>query len=68
MALISTFKEFKSKTFIIFKSNFFHWIEKLNYLWNLTRTFNRTALICAAYEGDKEIVELLISQEGIDIM
>ena len=50
-----------------FKSNFFHWIEKLNDLWNLTRTFNRTALICAASEGHKEIVELLISQEGIDI-
>ena len=52
---------------MIFKSNFFHRIEKLNYLWNLTRTFNDTALICAASEGHKEIVELLIRQEGIDI-
>ena len=52
---------------MIFRYNFFHKIEKLNYLWNLTRTFNRTGLICAAYEGHKEIVELLIRQEGIDI-
>ena len=50
-----------------FKSNFFHSIENLNYLWNLTRTFNYTALIWAVFKGDKEIVELLISQEGIDI-
>ena len=50
-----------------FKSNFFHWIEELNDLWDLTRTFNYTALICAANKGHKEIVELLISQEGIDI-
>ena len=50
-----------------FKSNFFDYIEKLNYLWNLTRTFNNTALIYAARYGHKEIVELLISQEGIDI-
>ena len=50
-----------------FKSNFFHSIENLNDLWNLTRTFNRTALICAAWKGYKEIVELLIRQEGIDI-
>ena len=52
---------------MIFKSKFFRQIEKLNYLWNLTRTFNDTALIWAAMEGHKEIVELLISQEGIDI-
>ena len=52
---------------MIFKSNFFHSIEKLKYLWNLTRIFNWTALICAAYKGHKEIVELLIRQEGIDI-
>ena len=50
-----------------FKSNFFHSIENLNYLWNLTRTFNSTALIYAAIRGHKEIVELLIRQEGIDI-
>ena len=35
--------------------------------WSLTRTFNDTALIHAAEKGHKEIVELLISQEGIDI-
>ena len=39
----------------------------MNDLWNLTQTFNRTALIHAAIEGYKEIVELLISQEGNDI-
>ena len=42
-------------------------IEKLNSLWNLTWIFYYSALICAAEEGHKEIVELLISQEGIDI-
>ena len=52
---------------MIFRYNFFHKIEKLNDLWNLTRTFNRTALIYAAWKGRKEIVELLIRQEGIDI-
>ena len=50
-----------------FKSNFFDYIEKLNYLWNLTRTFNNTALILAANNVHKEIVELLLRQEGIDI-
>ena len=39
----------------------------MNYLWNLTRTFNHTALILAARAGRKEIVELLIRQEGINI-
>ena len=50
-----------------FKSNFFDYIEKLNDLQNLTRTFDFTALIWAARNGHKEIVELLISQEDIDI-
>ena len=50
-----------------FKSNIFHGIEELNDLWNLTRTFNSTALIWATTEGHKEIVELLIRQKGIDI-
>ena len=50
-----------------FKSNFFHEIEKLNDLWNLTRTFNWTALIIATINCHKEIVELLLKQEGIDI-
>ena len=58
---------FKLKTFIKFKSNFFHSIEKLKYLWDLTRTFNSTALILAALKGHKEIVELLIRQKGINI-
>ena len=52
---------------MIFKSNFFNNIEKLNDLWNLTQTFNNTALIWAAAEGYKEIVELLIRQEGVGI-
>ena len=52
---------------MIFKSNFLNYIEKLNYLWNLNQTFNKTALIHATEEGHEEIVELLISQEGIDI-
>ena len=52
---------------MIFKSNFFHDIENLNYLWNLTRTFNSTSLIYAESNGYKEIVELFIRQEGIDI-
>ena len=50
-----------------FKSNFFNRIEKLNDLRDLTSIFNNTALIFAAREGHKEIVELLIRQEGIDI-
>ena len=50
-----------------FKSNFFHKIEKLNDLWNLNQAFNKTALILAAYYDHKEIVELLTTQEGIDV-
>ena len=52
---------------MIFKSIFFHEIEKMNDLQNLTRKFNWTALIYAASGGHKEIVELLLRQEGIDI-
>ena len=39
----------------------------MNDFWNLTRTFNQTALIIATNKGHKKIVELLISQESIDI-
>ena len=39
----------------------------MNDLWNLTRKFNQTALIIAAYEGYTDIIKLLLSQEGIDI-
>ena len=60
-------RHFKSKTFMIFKSNFFHHIEKLNDLWNLTRTFNKAALIIAASNYNKGIVELLIRQEDVNI-
>ena len=39
----------------------------MNDLWNLTRTFNTTPLILAARKGHSEIVETLLSQEGIEI-
>ena len=39
----------------------------MNDLWNLTRTFNSTALTCASLKGYKEIVELLLSQGDIEI-
>ena len=39
----------------------------MNDLWNLTRTFNYTALNCATLKGYKEIVELLLSQKDIEI-
>ena len=42
-------------------------LKKLNFLWNLTRTFNSTALMCAVRGGHKEIVELLLRQEGINV-
>lgn len=58
---------FNHLIFIKFKPNFFYGIENMNDLWNLTRTFNRTALILAAMKDHKEIVELLLRQEGIGI-
>ena len=42
-------------------------IEKLNNLWNLTQIFNKTVLDNAVSKGHKEIVELLLRQEGIDV-
>ena len=39
----------------------------MNDLWNLTRTFNKTALIYAAEKDYIEIAELLLEQEDIDI-
>ena len=39
----------------------------MNDLQNLTRTFNYTPLIYAARNGHSEIVETLLSQEGIEI-
>ena len=33
----------------------------------MIQTFNRTPLILAAYKGHSEIVETLLSQEGIEI-
>ena len=55
------------KTFMIFLIYFFHDIEKENNLWNLSLGINKTALILAALEGNKEIVELLLRQKDIDI-
>ena len=52
---------------MVFKSNFFHWIENFNDLRNLTQISNMTALICAATKGYIDIVELLLKQKGIDI-
>lgn len=49
-----------------FKSIFFHDIETLNDLWNLTQRSNKTALICAVDKGHIEIVELLMRQKDID--
>ena len=42
-------------------------MKNYKYFWNLSRIFNMTALILAAINGYKEIVELLIRQENIDI-
>ena len=39
----------------------------MKYFWNSSLAFNMTALIYAVSEGHLEIVELLISQEDIDI-
>ena len=38
----------------------------MNFLWNLTSTFNSTALILSMFCDKNEIVELLLRQEGID--
>ena len=42
-------------------------IENLNDSWNLTQTFNKTILINAAANSNKEIVELLLRQERVDV-
>lgn len=52
---------------MIFLIYFFHDIEKENNLWNLSLGINKTALILAALEGNKEIVELLVRHKDIDI-
>ena len=39
----------------------------MNNFWNLTQTFNDTALFSAAEKGHTEIVEILLNQEDIDI-
>lgn len=58
----------KFKHFMEFKSSLiFYQVEILNDLWSLTWTFNFTPLIHASKYGYKEIVELLLKQEGIDV-
>ena len=39
----------------------------MNVLWNLIQTFDMRALNFAAKKGYKEIVEMLLRQEDIDI-
>lgn len=50
-----------------FKSSIFHDVEHFNDLWNSNITFNDTLLICAERGGNFKIVELLLSQEGVEI-
>ena len=45
----------------------FHWISILTYIWNWISIFNNTPLICASSNGHTEIVQLLLSQPGIEI-
>ena len=45
----------------------FHNISKINYLWNSNRIFNYTPLIHAVDKNYTEIIDQLLSQEGIDI-
>ena len=53
---------------MIFKSFFFFYgIKIYDDLWYLTLSFNNTGLIYAVYGNHREIVELLLRQEGIDI-
>ena len=46
---------------------FFIGFKILNALWNFKHFLNFTALILAADSGHKDIVELLLKQENIDI-
>ena len=56
-----------TKSFIKSKSNIFHYIEHFNDLWNYNILIDDTPLFCASEGGYFEIVELLLSQEGIEI-
>ena len=60
-------KYFKSKTFILFKSNIFDDISISNHFWNWNQSFNYTALAYAAHHGHTEIVDHLLLQPNIDI-
>ena len=51
---------FKSKNFSLYFTS-----KKIYEIFN--RTFNYTPLNSAAYQGHKEVVELLLKQPGIDI-
>ena len=52
---------------MIFKILFFHHIRYYNHFWNSICTINWTPLIYASYQGHLEIVDLLLSQPGIEI-
>lgn len=46
---------------------FIHDIKKCKHLWNLSSTFNDTALILSSSSGHINIVQLLLTQKNIDI-
>ena len=52
--------------FLMFKSLYFYIFLNV-YLWNVNRVFYKTALHLASLKGHIEIVQLLLSQPGIDI-
>ena len=56
-----------TKKFIKFKSNIFHEIKYLNDYWNSNTIFDETPLILAAFDDYTAIVEILLSEKGIDI-
>ena len=64
---ISMINIFKSKAFITFKSNFIHFIDLYNGLWNSICVFNDTALLFAVKNGHADIVEILLRYKDIDV-
>ena len=55
------------KLIIKFQTYFFYFISIFNHLWNWIPICNYTSLICASKEGHTQIVQLLLSQPGIEI-
>lgn len=54
--------------FIIFKTGFLNWIQILTLFMEFNQFFlNDTALNVAAAANEKDIVEILLAQEGIDV-